>query len=193
MTLSISKTFPRFANGFANPNAHIGAWRGRRAFLALGGSALLLSACADRGGLAVGGFDPIDVSQAETEAALNAIRRENGLGELVQDTVLLQLAVDQAFLMARYDVLSHEVTGNNAFRRRMIRSGYGAPAGENLSAGRPTLAAAIKGWMNSPDHRENMLNPGRARFGIAAARVAPERKSRYGIYWALMLGNNRAA
>jgi len=175
---------PSIANG-----PPVAFWPRRRAFLALGGAALVLAACTDTGGLVSGGFDPVDVSQAEAKDAINAIRRQNGVGELVPDPILRQLAIDQAQLMARYDILSHVVTPNNIFRRRMIRSGYGGPAAENISAGRHNLADALNGWMNSPEHRENMLNPLRTRFGIAAARVAPDRKSRYGIYWAFMLGN----
>ena len=39
-------------------------------------------------------------------------------------------------------------------------------AGENLFVGPTTPEAAVRGWMNSPGHRENMLNPNFTRMGV---------------------------
>lgn len=159
----------------------------RRAVLGGVGALVLLPGCSLTGS-GTGAYDPVNISQGEAASAINAIRRQHGLAELSPNGTLLRLAKEQAGLMARHDLLTHEVTKANSFRNRMVKASYGGNAGENLSAGRRDLASALRGWMNSAGHRKNMLNPNHRDFGIAAARVAADRQSRYGIYWALVLG-----
>jgi uncharacterized protein YkwD len=42
-------------------------------------------------------------------------------------------------------------------------------AGENLAAGQRTPADAVRGWMNSPGHRENIMNRSFGQLGIGVA------------------------
>ena len=51
-------------------------------------------------------------------------------------------------------------------------------AGENLAAGQRTPADAVRGWMNSPGHRENIL---RSDFGHLGVGVAMDSNGR--LYW----------
>ena len=51
-----------------------------------------------------------------------------------------------------------------------------------------TLEQAIQGWLNSPGHRATLLSTRFVEFGLAVAKVAPDRKSRYGTYWAFIAG-----
>lgn len=39
-------------------------------------------------------------------------------------------------------------------------------AGENIAAGYPTPSSVMDGWMNSPGHRSNILNPDFKRLGV---------------------------
>lgn len=51
---------------------------------------------------------------------------------------------------------------------------WGDPNGE---PGRRELGEAVRSWMDSPGHRENLLNPAfrEVGFGIPTGRYAPER------------------
>ena len=50
--------------------------------------------------------------------------------------------------------------------------------GENIAAGYPSAAATCQGWMQSPGHRENILNGDYTRVGGGFARGGP-----YGRYY----------
>ena len=132
--------------------------------------------------------EPFYVSEAEAKAAISSIRVKHGLGPVQPSFQLRQAAMDQAELMARGDSLTHQVRWQDSFPARLKRAGFEGDAGENVSAGRVSLASALDGWMNSPPHRANLLNPDYTHFGIAAMKVGASRNSRYGIYWALVIG-----
>jgi len=54
-------------------------------------------------------------------------------------------------------------------------------AGENIAYGQRTPAEVMKGWMNSPGHRANILSPSYTHIGIGLA------KTRNGVnYWTQM-------
>ncbi|MEK4028142.1 S-layer homology domain-containing protein [Pseudobacillus sp. FSL P4-0506] len=54
-------------------------------------------------------------------------------------------------------------------------------AGENIAAGYSTAEAVMEGWMNSPGHRANILNPNYKEMGIGIAKGGD-----YGIYYTQM-------
>ncbi len=50
---------------------------------------------------------------------------------------------------------------------RMERAGYSYfTAGENIAAGQPTPSDVMQGWMDSPGHCRNIMNPDFAEIGI---------------------------
>jgi len=51
-------------------------------------------------------------------------------------------------------------------------------AGENLAAGHRTPSDVVRGWMNSPGHRENIVNPAFGRMGVGIVMDETGR-----IYW----------
>jgi uncharacterized protein YkwD len=55
--------------------------------------------------------------------------------------------------------------------------------GENIAAGYPTAEQVVEGWMNSPDHRENILRPQFTELGISVRFAANGRA-----YWAQEFG-----
>jgi uncharacterized protein YkwD len=156
----------------------------------------MLAAAATAGAAALSGctlfgsadYQVVRVSDREAATAINAIRARNGLGALSHSRALQVIASQQARWMAEADRLAHEVRTGLDLSGRIERAGYQGIAGENISAGYTTLDSVIEGWMASPDHRHNMLEPDFTEFGIAAARVGPGRQSRFGVYWALVLG-----
>jgi uncharacterized protein YkwD len=60
--------------------------------------------------------------------------------------------------------------------------------GENLAAGQTTAAQAVQGWLDSPGHCANLMQPGFTQMGLA---FAVNLQSPQGIYWAQVLGTPR--
>jgi uncharacterized protein YkwD len=126
---------------------------------------------------------PAHDMSAEALDGINAFRAENGLQPLKIDAGLVELAKDQAGLMADKQILSHEVEGD--FESRLNKGGYRKQAGaENVGAGHVDVATTLAAWQRSPGHRANLLMPEAIRFGMAKAD-APE--ARFRNYWALIL------
>jgi uncharacterized protein YkwD len=119
---------------------------------------------------------------------ISLYRQNNGLGGVVVDPALMQLAVAQSTGLASRNKLDHEVTAPLA--KRLNASGYPTSlAVENVSAGYHTLAEAFSGWRDSPPHRANMLKSGVTKLGIAAS-YAPNTK--YKVFWTLILASSEA-
>lgn len=155
-------------------------------------AAALVSACAgDRDPPASGEpsfYRSMATADAQVDAAaaasmISGYRRNNGLGTVTLDPVLMRLALEQARAMATRDRLDHDV--GRGFSQRIAGSGYDARAAyENIGAGYHTLAEAFSGWRGSPGHRANMLRPEVTQIGIAAAY---QPRSKYKVFWALIL------
>jgi uncharacterized protein YkwD len=128
-------------------------------------------------------------ARLDSDAAASMIslyRQNNGLGGVVVDPALMQLAEAQSTAMASRNKLDHDVTAPLA--KRLNASGYPATlAVENVSAGYHTLAEAFSGWRDSPPHRANMLKSGVTKLGIAAS-YAPNTK--YKVFWTLILASS---
>ena len=151
--------------------------------------AAALGGCA---GNAPSGQPSFYIDLATSDATLDAVaaqsmisgyRGNNGLGVVTLDPELMQLAAEQARVMAARDKLEHDV--GRLFQDRIQKSGFDAAiAVENIGAGYHTLAEAFSGWRDSPPHRANMLNGNVTKMGIAAA-YAPQ--SKYKVFWSLIL------
>lgn len=72
-----------------------------------------------------------------------------------------------ALLVARRNVLSHQLPGEPALptRARLAGAGFSSVA-ENVAYG-PSASAIQAGWMNSPPHRANLLDTESDALGIA--------------------------
>lgn len=145
-------------------------------------AALVLAGCATTG--VQNNVQTQDVS-AEGVVLINAFRAENGLKPVMIDRDLVRAAEHQVVAMASKDVLSHEVAGD--FNTRMNAAGFSrAAAAENVGAGHQTVENAIKSWIASPHHRDNMLMKDATRIGLVRGS-APG--NRYSSYWALELAS----
>jgi uncharacterized protein YkwD len=56
-------------------------------------------------------------------------------------------------------------------------------AAENIAAGHRSPADVVKGWMNSPGHRANILNCGFTQIGVGYATGGT-----HGTYWTQNFG-----
>jgi len=92
--------------------------------------------------------------------------------------------------MARHDYFSHGGRDGSDPAQRVERAGYRyRMTGENIAAGGDMQAeTAVAGWIKSPAHCANLMNPAYTEMGAAFAINA---RSEMGIYWAQAFGTPR--
>jgi uncharacterized protein YkwD len=111
----------------------------------------------------------------------NVERAKEGLPALLRCDLLTLAAQGHSMDMAQNNFVNHIGSdGSNPFDR-MDKAGamYGS-ASENVAAGPPTPADVVKGWMDSPGHRVNILNPRYTHIGIG---LQVQEGSPYKYYW----------
>ena len=124
-----------------------------------------------------------EVAQSPLEAGvvsqLNAIRRQHGLTPLQLSASLTAAARQHSGEMALVGYFSHSSANGSSFDRRIARFYRLAGArywsvGENLLWSSPDVdpADAVQMWMDSPPHRENLLNGRWREIGLAAVHVS---------------------
>lgn len=127
------------------------------------------------------------VASAEPELAARAIlcllnreRERRGLAPLRRSPALAAAAAGHSRDMVRRRYFAHTAPGRVTFVRRIERARYarGATAklGENLAWGMGDPAApsaVVRGWMHSPEHRANILDPDFRAIGIGIAAGVP--------------------
>lgn len=103
---------------------------------------------------------------------LNADRKKEGLDPLQVNLKLSKLAADYAVDMGTRKFFSHvDPDGKDPFER-MAAIGIDFPnAGENIAVS-PDVETAHKMLMDSPLHRENVLNPKFTEIGIGVRPAA---------------------
>ena len=118
--------------------------------------------------------------QYEVLFLTNLERANAGLPSLVWNAELARLAEAHCADMAERGFFAH-ITPEGVTPLDRARSAGIEFTGiaENIAAGQPDPAAVVESWMNSPMHRENIMDPHLTELGIAYVRGG-----RYGIYWA---------
>jgi uncharacterized protein YkwD len=105
----------------------------------------------------------------------NAERRRHHLQGLRWNDDLAGEARRHSVRMMQARFFSHEDPERGPLPRRLARSGfYFRGAAENLNYSRgyqDPAAAAVQGWMESPGHRKNLLDPDYTQIGIGVARA----------------------
>ncbi len=121
---------------------------------------------------------------AESPAELiSSYRLKHGEVRVIRDATLDRIAQEQARAMAAKDVLSHEVLG--AFSRRVAPAGAGRAA-ENIAYGYESFDKTLGQWIDSSEHRKNLLLHNASRIGIASARDASGKRT----YWAMEIAGD---
>lgn len=113
-----------------------------------------------------------DVSATQLLADTNTQRNLNDESSLALNSQLTQAAQNKANDMATRNYWSHNSPDGRTPWTFMNASGYQfAAAGENLAYGFNSSNDIMNGWMNSPEHRTNVLNKvfTQVGFGIANA------------------------
>ena len=96
----------------------------------------------------------------------NQARSQAGLTPLTYDPQLGELAEGHSEDMLARDFFDHTSPDGMTFGDRVNQAGINAIAAENIAAGAPTPESVVEGWLNSPGHRANILNPSLTRLGV---------------------------
>ncbi|HTY96941.1 MAG TPA: CAP domain-containing protein [Solirubrobacteraceae bacterium] len=119
--------------------------------------------------------------RAATLCLINRERIQNGERPLVENQHLLASAQGHSEDMVSRDYFSHTTPTGEAFDTRILATGYVRSdqlyeLGENIDCATLTLAtpaATVNAWMNSPEHRENILNGEYRETGMGVVAAAP--------------------
>ncbi len=94
---------------------------------------------------------------------------------------LSHAAIDYAAVMARASRLEHRGRDGSLPADRVRRAGYGAVlVGENIAGGVPDAAGVVAGWLASPGHCANIMEPRFTEMGVGYGLNA---SSEFQIYW----------
>ena len=102
----------------------------------------------------------------------NQERKKKELPVLRPSPRLFQLARAHSANMAKQEKMDHTLDGKNPFDR-MKDAGYAfAKAAENIAACKPsiTMPQIVEAWMESKQHKENILGPEFTEVGLGLAK-----------------------
>lgn len=107
-----------------------------------------------------------EAAEARIFQLLNQARTQRGLPSLQSNAQLQEAARAHSQLMASRQKLSHQFRGEPVVRERLAATGLHFDSdGENVGLNQ-TAEGAHQGFMHSPPHRANMLNPNYNAVGI---------------------------
>jgi len=105
---------------------------------------------------------------------------------LVLNDLLAKASLDHSRDMASRSVLSHEGRDGSSPADRAGRAGYKwRIVGENVASGPSTADEVMRGWLASPHHCSNIMDP---RFTEMATAFYVDKKSTSVIYWTQLFG-----
>ncbi|MFD4540316.1 CAP domain-containing protein [Streptomyces bauhiniae] len=115
---------------------------------------------------------------------VNAERAKAGCSPVALNSTLTKAAQDHSADMAAHNTMSHTGSDGSDPGSRITAAGYRWSAyGENVAYGYATPEQVMDGWMNSPGHRENILNCSYKEIGVGLAQP--------GSYWTQDFGTAR--
>jgi len=105
---------------------------------------------------------------------------------LTWNATLASAALDHTRSMANNNFFDHKDRDGRTPGDRAELAGYsGQLVGENIAAGQDTPRKVLDGWLTSPGHCANLMNP---QFSELGAAYAVDPKSDAGIYWTSLFG-----
>jgi len=128
-------------------------------------------------------------AQAEPAAPaemISAYRLQHGEGLVTEDPALTRVAHEQAAAMAAKDVLDHSVLAPFSSRVASLKS---QRAAENIAYGYDNFPKTLGMWIDSPEHRKNLLMHGASKVGVASAKNSTSHRT----YWAMVITGGSTA
>jgi uncharacterized protein YkwD len=103
---------------------------------------------------------------------------------------LANVALGHAADMAEHDYFEHRDLDGGSPADRVRAVGYRERlVGENIAYGPKSVQEVVQGWLDSPGHCENIMDPRFAEMGFA---YATGRSGRHGLYWVQVLAQPQA-
>ena len=103
---------------------------------------------------------------------------------------LANVAFGHANDMAVHNYFEHQDRAGHSPADRVRAVGYQEKlVGENIAYGPKSADEVVQGWLDSPGHCENIMDPRFAEMGIA---FAAGQASKHGLYWVQVLAAPRA-
>lgn len=107
---------------------------------------------------------------------VNLERTSRGIPALIPDAALGTVATAKSVDMRDNNYFSHESPTYGSPSQMLTTFGVRFSAwAENIAWGYLTPESVVAGWMNSPGHRANILNPTFTRTGVGWAAGGPRR------------------
>jgi uncharacterized protein YkwD len=126
--------------------------------------------------------DP-DAACDQVFKAHNRIRADAKLPALEISRKLQASAQRHANDMAAHDRMTHKGSDGSSAIDRIKHEGYDyRRAGENIAVGRFSIERLMKGWMESPHHKRNILGTF-SQIGVACATAESGKR-----YWCVTFG-----
>jgi len=103
---------------------------------------------------------------------------------------LADVAFGHAIDMAEHDYFEHRDLNGQSPADRVRAVGYREKlVGENIAYGPKSVEEVVQGWLDSPGHCENIMDPRFAEMGIA---FVAGRSGRHGLYWVQVFAEPQA-
>ncbi|WP_349538298.1 CAP domain-containing protein [Sagittula sp. NFXS13] len=133
-------------------------------------------------GILIAGSLPQSSDAQPVRQMLNGFRAEQGLGPLAPSGQLEEAAKAHALDMASRGFFDHQGSSGSNVLQRARAAGYAAcTIAENIAKGQQSVHEVLGDWVQSPGHRNNILNPDVVDYGLVRAP---------GDIWVLVLGKD---
>lgn len=122
-----------------------------------------------------------EINKARAKSCKCGDQRFKGAPPLAWDERLEQAARLHAEDMMKNDFFSHTDSKGTAPAERVTNAGFEwRMVGENIAKGELDEVEVIQGWLNSPNHCKNIMEPGFTHVAVAV--------SSDGLYWVQVFG-----
>ena len=129
------------------------------------------------------------VNQVRAESRRCGAQSFEATDELNWSPLLAEVALAHSQDMADFNYFAHQGRDGSQVSDRASRTGYRwQRIGENLAAGQGSAQQVVAGWLDSPEHCANLMNPEFAEMG-AAYVINPDSNAIR--YWTQVLGTPR--
>ncbi len=115
---------------------------------------------------------------------INQERAKYGLGAVSYNGALDNAAEKHNEQMALVGKMAHEGVGDGDPGERIRAEGWRNSWGENVATGQTSPEQVVREWMNSPEHRRNILDPSFKYMGVSYTTASNGRS-----YWAQEFGS----
>jgi len=130
-----------------------------------------------------------EVNRARAQGRTCGTRRFAATAPLRWNPALANAALAHSQDMASRNYFAHSAPGGGSVAERVAKQGYGwTGIGENIAAGAGSVSQAMQGWLASPGHCANLMNP---EFTEMGAAYALNPRSTHSLYWTQVFGRPR--